>query len=802
MLSNYLKIAFRNLAKTKGFSLLNIGGLALGMSACLTVILIISDQYSFDKFHPDANNTYRIICEQKDGRKLATLPFPVGETLQSNYSVSNSITRLVRGLYNTDVTTATNLTLPISGFYAESSFFKTFGFKLESGNVSTILDDPGQMVITKEAAKKFFGTIDPIGQILTIKDKGSFSIAGVVATPPGKSHLRFECLLPLKAMEAIDKKYSGNMEAEKVLNNWNNRFMSYLYVMTPPGVSKKELDFALAEVSKSKSNELSQDNQFILRSQRLSQLTPESDQLANDTGDGAPILFIYGLAGLVILLILFPCINYAQLTIARSMSRSREIGIRKVTGATNSQVRNMFIAESLISALLALPLAWLMHLPLNRFIETNFPIGENGLHADFITWMVIIAFTLLVGLLAGWLPANRLAKLEPRYALKSDKSSGEFSGTSRIGWRKILIGSQFVLSTVFIILITTIWSQIEYMSTADYGFNKENLVNIPLKGNKASIFKTEFKKNKYVKEATATSLVIAGNSLQSFSLQKDKNTDPFAIDGVMADEDYLPTMGISLLAGANFPMGAISSKEKYIILNEQAVYKYKLESPQAAIGKALWLDDTTPLMITGIVKDFNYTDMRSTIGAFAIRYVPNVDMNIQLRIQPGNPMEAMASLQAIWNKLDPLHTFEGKFMDQTIQQGLKDFTRTAKMIGFIGLLAVSLACLGLLGMIAYMVGKRVKEVGVRKILGATVLDITVLLSRQLLILISISILIGLPLGYLLAKKFLSLFSYQTSIGPLILGGSPALVLLIALSTIFIHAIKAGFSNPMQALRSD
>jgi putative ABC transport system permease protein len=803
MLTNYLKIAFRNLLNNKFYALLNVLGLAIGMSTCLTVILIIRDQLGYDHFHPGGERIYRINSTQGDGTVVACAPWPLGNTLLESSGAVEAATRVVRGFYGVDATTTNNLTLPLDGYFAEPSFFQVFGFALETGNAATALSEPNTLVLTRKTAQQFFGTANPVGQTLTLKNKGGvYRVTGILADPPEKSHLYFGCLASVASLAALEAALPADAP-ERLLDNWEDHYMTHLYVRLAPGKTKTELENTLAIAAETRAKAGKSDKDVRFFAQSLGDITPRPATYANDPTRGAPWFFIWGLLAFVALLTIFPCINYANLAVARALSRTREVGVRKAIGARNSDVRRLILAEALLTAFLALAVSGVLHLPLNHFVRRFFPsaAGLEDLHTRPADWLIFIALAVGVGLLAGWIPARRLARLQPASALRGN-AGGEMPGATRFGWRTVLMIGQFSLSLVFVIVVATLWSQMRYMTLANYGFNKENLLTVELQGNKAPVLASEMAKDHRVAGVTATSVLLASNNLQGIPLRRERNSEDIGAHCASVDRNYIGVMGLELIAGENFPETAGEQREQYLILNEKAIERFQLGSPTAAIGQTLWMNDSTPLRVQGVVRDFHYRILEHAIEPFALRYAPAEHWILHVRLAPGDPGPALASLEAIWKKTDPVHPFKARFMEESIERSYTHVTFMGGLMSFFALISVSLACMGLLGIVTHTVSARLKEIGIRKVLGATTREVTLFLSRRFLILLAVATAVAIPIGYALSNLFLTLFVYRISIGWLLPGACTVALMSLALTTVGIQSLRAAIINPVKSLRNE
>ncbi|MCB0658692.1 MAG: FtsX-like permease family protein, partial [Saprospiraceae bacterium] len=616
------------------------------------------------------------------------------------------------------------------------------------------------------------------------------------------SHLRFDVLASTATLAALDRALPPGQEGEKILDNWPNRYMSYVYVLLKDGAAKQDLDQALNQMAGRRKQAGGEDKDVQYYAQSLRRITPAAQRMANDTTDGAPWFFMYGIGFFVILLTLFPALNYASLATARVLSRAREVGIRKTVGARKSDVRNLVLTESLLTAFLALLVATQLSIPLNHFIATYFPVNVdfNGFVTDRTEWFIFLAFGLLVGVLAGWLPANRLAKMESLQALKNATPGNR--DKSPWSWRSMMLVGQFALTLIFLVFVATIWSQMKYMVRTDYGFQQENLVTIPLFGNDPGILKSELEKAGGVVGVTQSSLFLASNDLQGMPVKLLPGEDYRDLHSTLVDHNFIQVMGLTLLAGQDFPLQNTGGSQPLLIVNRKAVSDFRWGTPAEAVGRSVWLDDTTTAVVTGVVEDFHYRNLENGIGPFALQLKDTRFGTLYVRLAPGDPVAAMQSLRSIWKKIDEVHPFEGHFMDENIRKAYGQVTFVGGLVSFFALLALILACMGLLGMVTYTMHSKVKEIGIRKVLGATSAQITMGLSRRFLLMLGLAILIALPLSYVISSQFLQVFVYRISVGPVILGGSTLMLLLIGLITIGLQTARAALMNPVETLKNE
>ncbi len=803
MIKNYIKIAIRNIWANKTFSFINIVGLSVSMSLGLLIILIVKEQYSFDNFHKDADRIYRV-----DTRALrvgggsedyATVPMPLATVLKENYSFTEDIVRLNRRL-NQDIVFG-NVTVPVSGLFADPSFLKVFNFKLKKGDPNTALSSPAGLVLTQETAKKIFGSEDPLGKTIEIRGYGNFTISGVLDKFAGKTHLDFEVLASMNALPVLEKQ---NIMSPS-LESWTNYYSGLTYIKLQEGKKEADVNAVLAEISKKyyagvKLETRDRGYEFFL--QPLTKISP-GPILSNNMGRAMPKIILTFLSVLALVIMIMAGLNYTNLMIAKSLKRSREIGVRKVMGANRWQVFIQFVGESVFFSILALIVSYFI-LQFLKFSFLQFRLTQSfsvDLKESGIIYILFFLFAATVGIIAGLLPATYLSGFKPVHVLKN--KIGSKLGT-RITFRKVLMVVQFTLSMVFIICVLFIYQQVNFMLSKNYGINEKNIVNLQLQGNDYEKLANDIVKVSGVKRVGAVSHSLGTSADRASDYRRNISDEPFVMRDFCVDEKYLQNLEVKFVAGRNFRAGLSKERESEVILNETALKSFGFKDPSSALNQIIYSEDSAQLQIVGVVKDFNFRTMEYAIGPLAFRYRPQDFAMLSIAVDPAALNTVTPSITSIWKKYDVVHPIELITMERDIDNTYVEtgYTDIVKIIGYISFLAITLASLGMLGMVMYSTQLKIKEVGVRKVLGASVKDVTVLLSRSFVILIGISVLIGVPLGYILGNFFLQNFAFRISNTWLLVLLAIIIIGVIGFITICSQTIKAAMSNPVKSLRTE
>ncbi len=801
MLKSILTTALRNMIRNRSFTVINMVGLSVSMSLALLVIVLIREQYTYDNFHTDADRIYRVntraLRVTGEREDYASTPLPIGRVLKEEYAFAEEVVRINRwfngdAIYNT-------VNVPVTGLMVDPSFLTVFHFPLELGNPATALTDARSMVLTQEAAARIFGTSNPLGQTITYGGYGEFTITGVLKKFPSKTHFEFEVLGSLNALPGLEQQ---NILSAS-LDNWNNYYGNYIYVKVKQGHESESITRALEAISKKQYANLTLETRdrgyefFLLP---LSKITP-GPEMSNQMGSGMPSLLIIFFSVLVGIVMLMACFNYTNLMIAKSLSRAREIGVRKAIGAQRVQVFLQFIGEAVVFAVVCLGVSYLlMQLLKPAFMQLNIAREFSAtLIEDYSLIVYFLLFAVAVGILAGLLPAGYLSALRPSRVLKD---TGNLKVYSRLTFRKALVVTQFTLSITFIIVVLVIQKQINYMVNSDYGLNDEGIANVRLQGLRFERLANELRSVPGIVRVGGVSHRLGTWQDRSDDYRKALEDEPFVMRDFMVDNYYIENLDLEFVAGRNFDPAEQGEQEKHVILNERALSMFGFPDPASAIGQPVFAGDSLMLIVIGVLKDFHFRPLSYEIGPLALRY--NLDQlnYLSARIDERQQEAVVAALESIWKKLDPVHSLEWSWMSDEIDNAYEQagFFDILKIVGYTSFLIISLACLGMLGMAMYATQTRTKEIGVRKVMGASSGQITMLLSRTFLMLLGLASLIAAPAGYFFGQQFLNTYAYKIQITSGLLLAGVLIVGFLGLVVIVSQTWKAASANPVNSLR--
>ncbi len=802
MITSYLKIAWNDLGKNKFFSLLNITGLSLGISLCMVIITVIKNQLDYDHFHPYPAKTYRINTEalRKNGstENYATSPLPLCKYLKENYSSIQNTVSLTGGISGD--ASINEKTIFINGFFTGEAFFNVFGYNLLYGNTQSALDNPNDLVLSYTTSEKLFGkNVNPVGQFLNIKGLDEFRITGVLKEPSGKTHLEFDAIGSDKALGKMEM----NNKIFKVNDDWSNYYSTYTYVLVNSNQDKESFAKALEETSKKQyQNQNLQDGDkgYMFYSQAIDKIA-SGPILNNNMGKALPenILWYLGVMGFVV--IVSAGFNYNSLSLSKALTRSREIGIRKTAGARKHQIVIQFLVQSIVTALVALlAAAILFHWLLRPFFE-NIGIFKSAgiiLYENAALYLVFIIFSILVGIVAGIFPALYLASLNPLKALKENNG---FAFSPKLGLRKVLLTVQFALAIVFVVGLINIYRQVNYVMNADYGFQTKNIINVDLQGSSYSILREAFSQVRGVAGISGSSHSMGTTKDLAVDVRLDEKNDKFRIRNFTIDEFYLDNFKLSIAAGQNFNKDIPAKSESSILVNESFIKFFNLPGYAGSVGKRVILGDSETVTIRGVIKDFNFQPLTKAILPVIFRYNIADITQLNVALNKSDVSGTLTRLSKEWKNINPENGFRYSFITDEMQQAYSQYESIPELLTIITVISVIVAALGLLGLATFSLKQRIKEISIRKIMGATMAEISFLLSKNFIRLIITALAIGMPLSIYLDTLFMKDFAYRVnSFWGYIL--ATVLLFLILFLTIGVQVIRTARTNPIKSLRTE
>lgn len=801
MIKSHIKTAFRSLLKNKGFTAINILGLALGLATCLLIIFYVVDELSYDRYNTKAGRIYRINTDIKYGgnsSSYAISPPPMAAAL-SNFPEVEKAVRLIAST-GTRFKKGNQNIIENQVVYADPGIFDVFTLPMIDGNSKNALTDPNTIVISERAAQKYFNKINVVGHYLfLVSENKNFKITGVIHNMPVQSHFNFDYFLSMPSLAASRD------------NNWNN-FSFSTYVLFKAGTDYKNFESKLNALTR---QHFGQDNYAKMEKSGnyiKVNLTPLKDihLLSNrqyELGSNSSITYVYIFSAIALFVLLIACINFMNLSTARSANRAREVGVRKVLGSSRKSLIAQFISESLLvtlaATILAVLSAWAL-LPLfNQMSGKEISISLQTLEWLLPSSAVII---IIIGILAGSYPAFYLSAFKPIHVLKGKLSTG-FKGSN---FRNFLVVLQFTISIFLIIGTLVIYNQLNYIQHKNLGFNRNQVLvikNVNTLDN-AKILKQEIKKIPGVENATLSGFLPTGSLRAPDAVFTNKTPDAknaLFTEIWPVDEDYLNTMGMSIAKGRNFS-GQLKTDSSGIIINETAArmlgyyndpLNKKLYSPQTRGGKTVIKEYN----IIGVLKDFNFKSLRDNITPVVMILAEDKGA-LSVRVDAKNLAPFVSKIENTWNALSPNQRLEYSFMDEDFDAAYKFEQRTGKIFLSFTVFALIIACLGLFGLAAYAAEQRNREIGIRKILGANISTLVAMLSKDFIKLVLIAIFIATPLAWWAMHQWLQGFAYRQNIQWWQIASAAFGAVIIALVTISFQSIKAAMANPVESLRSE
>lgn len=782
MFKNYLKTTFRSMFKNKVFSIINISGLAIGMTCCVLILLWVLDELSFDKFHKNIKNIYSVVNYDPDDSPVRygnSVPAPVAPVLKEEYpEIINTARFRVSGKLMIKYNNKVNF--ENGGGFADPSFFEIFTCHLLQGNPETALSDLYSIVLTEEFAEKYFAEENPVGKVLNVNSKWDFTVSGVVKKLPQNSSIRFDFLIRFEIFGLFN---------DVDMNNWGWYSGYRAFVLLPGGSDYKQVSEKISKVIP---------EHYPTSDNLIKLLTFEDFHLYGFNQDGTITnVLIFSILAACTLII--ACINFVNLTTARSSVRLKEIGMRKVIGAGRKDLIYQFLGEAIIMSFIALIFAFILVVLLlpvyNDLSGKQLSVFAAGNINGFLSLLLIALFT---GIVSGFYPAFLLSSYQPVSVMKGIAKIGTRRG---VNLRKILVILQFTISIGLIICTIVILSQLNYIRNKNLGFDKEHLIYIEIQGelkNKYELIKGEILRNRNVLSVTKASTCpnITTNHAGDLDWEgSDPNMEKH-MSFISVDYDYFRTIGVKIVEGRSFSKKFPADEGEGFILNEEAVKHMKIDSP---VGKffRMWHKKGK---IIGVAQNYHNQWLKSKISPQFFTIWPYFDAFILINIKSENVSETIAHIEKACGKFNPGYPFEYRFLDESIDSRYRAEKKFGSIFKYFTIVAIFISCLGLLGLASFTARQRTKEIGIRKVLGSPVKNIVLLISREFTILVILANIISWPLAYYYMNKWLQGFAYHIGLSIEIFLFAAVLAFAISLVTVSYHVIKAARANPVDSLR--
>jgi len=793
MLKNYIKIAFRNLWRYKAFSFLNIMGLSIGLASSILILLWVANERSYDSFHENVAKTYRITSGLADDFRAATVPPPLAPELLQKLPIVDNYLRLSHPV-NFAFERDGNRFEEKRGFYADSTFWDFFSFALVDGEKKTAFHQPDAILITESMAKKYFGQTNVVGQSIILENRKPLTVTAVFADLPSNSHLQFDYLLP---MEHIEKESWMN-DAKQ---DWRN-FVNYAYLklddsFVPTSTAIHQLEQQIQEVFSKHVDGSMLKTTFQL--QAMPDIHLHSTNLQVDLAGRSNSLYVDTLFMVALFILVVACINFMNLSTARSARRAKEVGLRKVIGAERTQIIIQFMGESLLitflSFVIAIALVWLALPGFQVLISKTLEIHLF----DPNVLLTLLAIALITGLIAGSYPALYLSGFTPIKVLKGVLTSGK---RGHVVFRNTLVVTQFIVSMFLLVGTIVIYQQLNFVKNRNLGFDKSNLVYVEMNGEvwgKQSAYKDALASNPLTADFTVSDVVptnLKSGTVDFYYEGKDPNSELIA-PTMDVSENFIEAFGMEMVSGRSFSK-SYNDSSNYIINEKLAsIIGY---TPEEAIGKpfALWSNKG---QIVGVVKDFSFKPASKAIEPLILSYNQWGGMFI-IKAKPQQLEATINALEKIHADLNPHFPFTYGFVDQELDKLYESEHRLSNLFNLFAALGIFISCLGLYGLSAFMAEKRIKEIGIRKVLGSSVTGIVYLLTKSFIGLLALAIVISIPIAWYGASRWLDSFAFKIDINWMIFGLAAGLTFIVALLTIGYESIKAARANPVDSLRDE
>ena len=808
MFRNYLKLALRNISRHKGFSAINIAGLTLGLTACILIGFFVWDEYQYDKSIPGGSLVYRIYNDYKnsDGEsEVAVTPPMFAIVLNNDFPEAEEATRVLSSPeFKTLFEAGKNNLYEQSGYFVDSTYFKVFPLSFKYGTPAGALNSAASIVLSDDMSQRLFGDGNPVGKQI-LMDKQPLLVKGVFIKDP-KFHLQFNYLRSL----------AGRNIPREDMQSWGwEQF--FTYVKLKNGADVHALQTKFQNEVKLQSASLKKESNITYKPflQPLKDIHLHSANFKFDAAKRGNITYVNAMVVIAIFILAIACFNFVNLATAKSLQRAKEVGVRKALGATKHQLVLQFIGETILFAFISLVIAVMLamlFLPwLNNFTGKNISISFFTSAPAIASF---VALMLATGVVAGFYPALVMTKFNPVKVLKGSMPGNEQTG--KIPWlRHGLVVIQFALSVLLIISAIVVYKQVDYLHVKDLGFNKDQIMFFPVRGDNMSKNTDAFKTG--LLAVPGVSSVSIGYGFPGDAVAGDEIIVPRngqrvsqSATQLMGDYDYIKTLGLQIVTGRDFSKSMATDKDHAWIINETAVKTLGFGTPEKALGQTLYWhawdapnpDSLKAGQVIGVVKDFNYKSLYEKVETTVLQIYPFAAWKVAVKLKAANIGNAINGVRNVWGKFSPEYPLEYKFLDENFGQMYNAEDRLSLLLGIFTAIAIFIGCLGLFGLAAYTAERRKKEVGIRKVLGASTQGIVLLLSKDFVKLVIVALLVASPVGWYFMNKWLEHFAYRINIAWWIFAIAAAVAIGIALITVSFQAVKAALANPVKSLRSE
>ena len=789
MIKNLLRTAVRHIRKHPGYSLLNVLGLTLGISSALFLIIYVSDEVSYDRYNVNADRIYRVsskISEPDDQFTWIVAQIPFGPQVVQDYPEIQAFVRFInmpRGLYKYE----DKEFVEENFYYADSTLFDIFTYKVLKGEVRSALRDPGKIILTETIAKRYFGNTDPVGKTMT-EGNNAYEVTGVIEDVPFNSHFRFEAL-------------AARNNLPKQLGSWGN-FGVFTYLLFPEGIDIKAFGTKMQGMYdahlKSIFGPLNIKIEYILEPITKIHLYSTNPNEPEPTGS---ITYVYIFGIVAIFLVLIAAMNYMNLATARSTRRAREVGLRKVVGSRRFPLILQFISESVVLTIISLIISIILLVVL--LPKFNLLAGKS-FHPDILFSPVVlisaIAVVLVAGIFGGSYPAFFLSRFSPVTVLKGEITQGSAGSL----FRKILVVIQFTVSVAMIVCTMVVFRQLNYLKNMDQGFDQKNVITLQLNRGMASkypLLKQILLENNDIKYVTSTNTAMGeGSAKLIFNVETDQGMVQRGVNFAVVDHDFVETLGIKMVSGRDFQQDMPSDTLNSVVVNQTFVNRMGWKDP---IGKKVEAGDANTLRarVIGVMADYHQTGMYNEIESLLLAYRERNNI-IYIKLSGNNIKQTLSYIESKWKEVFPDQPYSYAFLSERFNRQFEADEKRGLIFTMFTILAILIACLGLFGLASYMVEQRTKEIGIRKVFGANENVIIRLISRDFIILVAISIIIALPAAYYFMGNWLENYVYRTKIGLSLLLAAAVLTIVITFITISYKAYQAAILNPANSLKTE